>query len=258
MSDPLVCAICLVNGRPAMAYRAIASFRAQTYSNAVLVVWDTGAQRVEPKQEPFDRVWWQIGSPKSIGAMRNDAIAWALSGPTQHPDIFVHADSDDVMHPQRIAEQVALLQSLGTDCVGYRECAFWDSRVCRSCKYGQPYLDPQDDRPGRWHGTSLGPHRCDSTAWIYDSRAPNRIVGASMMYTRAAWERNKFRDLNTGEDYHFAMRCSVVGVSGIVDGEPRLVCNIHGSNTADYRELSRQTWRRAVELDNICAERMRL
>ena len=255
MSQPLVCALMLVNSRPAMTYRAIASFRAQTYSNAVLVVWDTGAQRVEPKQEPFDRVWWWTGTPRSIGAMRNDAIAWALSGPTPHPDIFVHADSDDVMHKDRLSEQVALLQSSGAEVVGYRECAFWDSRKVQGGGIA-----------GAWVRGQAG------EAWIYRAPDPRHIVGASMAYTRATWERNKFRDINTGEDYHFAMRCNVVGVSGLngnyehtknpLDGswemEPRLICGIHGSNTADYSKLSRQTWRREPGLDRICAERMKL
>lgn len=282
MSEPLVCAILLVNGREKMVRRAVESFRAQTYNRKRLYVYDTGAtpctESLPDGYPDFNIVYHRgLNNGQTIGALRNTANWWGLRpSATSDPDadIICHWDSDDYSGPNRIAEQVALLQSSGAEVVGYRTAAFWDTRVCRSCKHGQPYLDPQDDRPGRWHGTSLGPHRCDSTAWIYDSHAPNRIVGASMMYTRAAWERNKFRDLNTGEDYHFAMRCNVVGVSGLhahptVNGaelmdpqsdamQPRLICGIHGSNTADYSRLSRQTWRREPSLDQICAERMKL
>ena len=43
-------------------------------------------------------------------------------------DILVHLDDDDYSHPNRIAEQVVLLQSSGADCVGYREMLFWQNR----------------------------------------------------------------------------------------------------------------------------------
>jgi glycosyltransferase involved in cell wall biosynthesis len=279
MSEPLVCAVMLVNGREAMVRRAIQSFCEQSYLHKALLLYDSGSPALPPHANLKTHESWLHVSHvlatggKTIGRLRNEAIELALQN-KRKADIFVTFDSDDWSHPQRIAEQVALLRSSGADCVGYRECAFWDSRQIN--RFGQPMTEAER--------TAYDPQHHGS-AWIYDSRASNRIVGASMMYTRAAYERNKFRDINTGEDYHFAMRCNVVGVSGIshdfvnaddperrwcrvcgtdsVDPEnphcePRLICGIHGSNTADYSRLSRQTWRREPSLDQICAERMKL
>ncbi len=40
--SPTVACVMLVNGRPDMVKRAVASFRAQTYENSKLLIWDTG------------------------------------------------------------------------------------------------------------------------------------------------------------------------------------------------------------------------
>ena len=247
-------------GRDRMRARAIASVRSQTYS-------------------PIQIVTHESRPGVTIGTLRNEAVERCFG------DIIAHADDDDVSHGLRIEEQVALLESSDADCVGYRECAFWDTRVCSSCKFGQPYLDEQQERPGRWHGTSLGPHRCDSTAWVYRSPDPRYAIGASLMYWRTAHERVPFPDKNVGEDQHFTMRVKTVGVSALTSRfmhgpvlrvgansaefvkpsgveeepcEPRLICGIHGSNSADYRKLSKQSWRRAPELDEVCRVRMAL
>ena len=289
MSDPLVCAIMLVNGREAMVRRAIQSFCEQSYPHKALLLYDSGSPALPPHANLKTHDSWLYVSHvlatggKTIGRLRNEAIELALQD-KRKADIFVTFDSDDWSHPQRIAEQVALIQSSGADCVGYRECAFWDSRKVQGGGIA-----------GAWARGQAG------EAWTYRAPDPRHIVGASMMYTRTTYERNKFRDINTGEDYHFAMRCNVVGVSGIEDlsgvtvnspvidvtrgglfggpadahrryvsgppqvsigkgksCEPRLICGIHGSNTADYSKLSRQTWRREPGLDEICRERMKL
>ncbi len=233
---PLVCAIMLVNGREKMVRRAVESFRAQTYSNAVLVIWDNGATRVPIEQKPFDRVWWWTGPKKSIGMMRNEVIQWGLDGPTPHPEIICHWDSDDHSHPQRISEQVALLQASGADCVGYREALFWDTR------------------PGAFCG-----------AWLYRDPVPTHCLGASMCYWRRTWERRPFADISHGEDARFTQGCKTLGVSGLqradwpTEIEPRIICGIHGDRQSGNYELGKgSVWRRAEQWDAHCAERMKL
>ncbi len=273
MTEPLVCCVTLVNGRPEMTRRAVESYLAQTYENRVLLLWDTGNPLFASTEFAMrDRrlVHWG-GMPKTIGAMRNDAIAWALDGPSPLPDIFVTFDSDDVSHERRIEEQVSLLVSSGADCVGYRECAFWDSRqyVGKRDTSVHPVPAVSSKEPYANLGGSVIGHV--NEAWIYRSHDTAYAIGASLAYWRRTWERVKFPNVNIAEDRQFCARVNCVGVSGTgsppllrqplpmtSDGEPRLICGIHGSNTADYSKFSTQVWRRAPELDAFCRERMAL
>ena len=61
-SNPSVCAIMLANGRPEMVARAVKSFRAQTFRNKRLLVYDT-------TPIPNFREW----------ATRILSVAWILS-----------------------------------------------------------------------------------------------------------------------------------------------------------------------------------
>ncbi len=266
MTEPLVCAICLVNGRPEMTRRAVESFRAQSYERKRLYVYDTGVTPCTdslPDGFPdFNIVYHRgLNRGETIGALRNTANWWGIRpSSTSDPDadIICHWDSDDVSHPQRISEQVALLQSSGADAVGYREAAFYDQRVGQFCG-----------------------------AWIYRSHDTAYAIGASLAFHRKTWERVKFPNVNIAEDRQFCARVNCLGVSAIKewythgpvsrvgadsaetvapagigqDGpicEPRIICGIHGTNTADYSKFSTQVWRRAPELDAFCRERMAL
>jgi hypothetical protein len=192
---------------------------------------------------------------KTIGYMRNLCVEQARG------EIIVHADDDDYSHPMRLAEQVALLQSSDSECVGYRECAFWDTRLEVGKRKAQAFV--------RGDGPCIGVSApLPGEAWVYRSPDPRYAIGASLMYWRKTWERVPFPDKNVGEDQHFTMRVKTVGVSGlrfpdIADSvgapcEPRLICGIHGSNSADYRKFSKQSWRREPALDEICRTRMAL
>lgn len=165
----------------------------------------------------------------TIGALRNEAIERAFG------EIIVHADDDDVSGERRVEEQVALLVASKADACGYRECLFWDSR------------------PGQFCG-----------AWIYRSPDTTYAIGASLCFWRKTWERVPFPDLpkpdsNHSEDWHFTKRVKTLGVSGIgEDGEPRLICSVHGQNSANYSWLGKNKRLRAPEHDEYCRSRMEL
>ena len=119
MSEPLVCAVCLVNGRESMVKRAVASFRAQTYERKCILILDSGWPRVPiPACEGMFLISGCEGdlAGLSVGRLRNTALVYALD--PLKADIICHFDSDDWSHPNRIAEQVALLQSSA----GPRKC----------------------------------------------------------------------------------------------------------------------------------------
>lgn len=243
MSDPVVCAIMLMNGRAEMARKAVDSFKTQTYANKRLLVWDTGELNAyfETEDELVGHVPAEAyREPRpTIGKLRNEANAFWNSFP-----ILCHWDSDDWSHPRRIEEQVVLLQASGKGCVGYRELLFWDQRPIQA-NSARPDLN-------NW------PRR---EAWLYRQDEPTMVIGTSMMYWRAAWEACPFVNA-PHEDYRWylanARKC--VGVTSLVGGEPRMIARIHGANTETIhpKESIASPWRRAAKYDSYCAERMAL
>jgi hypothetical protein len=234
----------MVNGRHAMVERAIRSFEAQTYENRRMYFFDT-----TPENETWEPYFGTLENPvthcvlacehrsKTVGMLRNEANGYCSE------DIIVHWDSDDYSHPNRIAEQVALLQSSGKDCVGYRDMLFWD------------------ETPGQFCG-----------AWMYQNGNHKFCLGTSLCYWRRVWERHPFPDLpkgpqSAGEDtvwldgvtrygYH-----PVTSMDDDVRPEPRMIASIHGGNTTSFWLNHRDRepmFRRAPEWDEYCRERMKL
>ncbi len=256
-----------------MARRAIQAFLQQTYQRKRLIIWNTGT---EP---PFDNFEYEnVWMPEvdaagcaamTIGALRNLANKYATFAATSdsRPDIFIHWDDDDVSHPARIAEQVALLQASGKECVGYRECLFW-----------------QEPRAGR-DERSFFPKQFPGEAWLYQNADPRRALGASLCYWRSVWEKRPFPDLpktrnGTAEDTEWLKGVDSLGVTAMDNGtfmrdlaqgiqpaqdafQPRMVCSIHAGNSTDYDPAGlvrngSPNWKRVPEWDDYCREKMKL
>ena len=266
MTQPTVCAILLTADRPEMARRAVESFRSQTYPTKRLLILDSGVTQlgfdsVSTAHGEFYVAGFYVRGQRgpivpTIGELRN------MANRLRHfdePDIFVHFDDDDWSHPNRIVEQVALLQSSAADCVGYREMLFW--------REGQP---PAGD-PSKWRGE----------AWLYTNPDPRYCLGTSLCYWRRTWERKPFEALPTSapgsasEDARFITGLNCVGISGtaariedasnLPAGEEcaqlRMIARIHAGNTSqayDPRNMERSNrvkggpWRRVPEWDSYC------
>ena len=267
MSKPTVCAILLTADRPEFARRAVESFRRQTYPAKRLLVYDTGAEDVEMDwlgdEEDSRHQDIEVlesagvdhhGERKTIGYLRNRANAAAAE---RDASILIHFDDDDWSHPNRIAEQVALLQSSGADCVGYREMLFWAGQRA------QIEIDPS--RCGPDGAGVLGIVKSVGEAWLYSNRNPGYALGTSLCYWRKTWERKPFTATSRGEDLQFITGLKCVGVpstfrwmgpscSGHEDLQPRMIARIHPGNTSDaYKPeaLARASeWRRVPEWDS--------
>jgi hypothetical protein len=253
----------LANGRPEMVARAVKSFLAQSFHGARLLVFETGP--VPIVRDPSWSVDWatNYGHVASIGALRNAANTCVGA------DILLHWDSDDWSHPNRIAEQVALLQSgrpicgcrvglkitgrcphgneVGAECVGYNEMLFW--------------RDPVIEGDVKKEGPLFG------EAWLYRSAVPNYAVGTSMCYWRETWERNPFPDRSEGCDdlYWFnkgvkieSWRMFACDPQGAARNGPRMIASIHGGNTCARIDAAQREWTRVVEWDAYVREAMRL
>ena len=249
-TEPTVCAILLTHDRPEMARRAVECFRAQTYGTKVLFGLDT-AEHHAPGLPWGDRdatVMWSPGLALTVGELRNYAIRAALG---HHDfDAVVHWDDDDWSHPNRIAEQVALLQRSGADCVGYNEMLFWRERRRQSFE-----IKTESDL-----GLIAG------EAWLYSNPNPGYSLGTSLCYWRKTWERKQFRNTSVGEDMQFITGLKCVGVpafgcKGEALHDPRMIARIHGGNTSnaytrEKMEAESQRpqphWRRVPEWDAHC------
>ena len=240
--DPLVCAIMLTRDRPAMAARAVESFRRQTYENKTLLLYNNGdSDEIECgcSAEAFHvKILGTHGL--SIGILRNAANAFRTGYHPNGPDIIVHWDDDDWSHPNRIADQVALLQRSGADAVGYREMLFWRDEI--------------------------------KQAWLFTGATPNYALGTSLCYWRKTWQRRPFLNETQGVEEKWCADLKVVSVSAMsyhgkpehIPVEPRMIASIHGGNTSTGYDLERhvamgsQQWRRVPEWDEYARERMAL
>ena len=258
MPEPLVCAVMLTKDRSEMAARAVRAFREQTYQNKRLRILNHNtppARDYGPMHRPHS---WELGDgvsevempwtqeQLSIGELRNIAVRGA------DYQVIIHWDDDDWSHPNRIALQVAHLQSSGADVVGYNEILFW-----RMPNLARSHGKIVDGGPGQ--------------AWIWKNA--QGTAGSSFAYWRKTWEQKPFPDQPrpgcvTGEDYSFVQGLNFAVVSGIppaagCEQTPRLVASIHGGNTSSYDlegmiARGSREWRRAPEWDSYVRERMKL
>jgi Glycosyl transferase family 2 len=220
--QPKVSCVMLVCGRLEMTAHAIRSLESQTY-------------------EPKELCRLSNNGEQSIGLLRNRANAMATG------EILCHFDTDDISHPNRITEQVALLQSSGADVVGYREMLFWRSTG---------HLIEEDFLTDERRVTETG------EAWLYHH--DTSPLGSSLCYWRTYWEKHPFADAPKGEStseyFRFVHDAKCEAVSSTitrvdrgshVDVTPRMVCRIHAGNTSSsYQGIERsQNWKRVPEWD---------
>ena len=265
MSEPIVCAVMLTRDRPELARRAVECFRKQTYTNKRLLIWDTvelayyfgGDDDYEVNHIPAETYREGI----TIGALRNEANSFWNAYP-----VIIHWDDDDYSHPNRIAEQVAFLQSSGADVVGYNQMLFWRTGGTYKAGGSEYGYDFEVSNPR----TGVPWPMCE--AWLYTNRAKNYVLGTSLCYWRKTWERKPFPDApktkeSSGEDTLWIQGLNVAAVSALAESSddevslqsrawwrgftPRMVARIHGGNTMQVNPEvdDPERWKRVPEWD---------
>lgn len=274
MQQPSVCAVCITANRENFTRQAIADFRAQSYPNKYLVVWDTSDT---PKPHTAfiadmreNEYYIHDSERLVIGQLRNRANSYACSGEGfAAPEILIHLDSDDRNHSRRFEEQVALLQSSGADAVGFNELLFW--RKCVYCTGGKTF-GPSNliDKPEETECWSC--HGSAGDAWLYSNVDQRYPPGSSLCFWRHVWERKPFAATSAGEDLKFCTGLNVVSVSSLSfdrpvkdqpGADPMMMCRIHPGNTSTaYKPSSMEAearkrngmWKRVPAWDQYCQE----
>ena len=224
MSNPLVaCLIPTVPERAHLLPRAIRSWRVQTYEPRILIIALSGDLSGMKFDDP--RIMAVPATPgRLLGHHRNQTCEAAVA---QGAEIAVHFDDDDWSAPERVAEQVAELQSSRRDCVGYRTGLFWDEQARR--------------------------------AWMYSNGLKTYCLGNSLCYWLKSWQRVKFVERARGEDTTWLNEVDSLGLAA---PEPRMIAGIHAGNAERYKieQMAERSlnWRRAEEYDEFCAREMSL
>ena len=264
MAEPSICAVMLTKDRPELARRAVECFRRQTYPAKSMLVYETGfPTKLRPGVGGGNVFHWSGGRPednkRTIGELRNVANGYSAKTPNfPASDILMHWDDDDWSHPNRIAEQVELLQSPGVDVVGYNEMLFSRRMVSRvMC----------DSFGGEGPDGRIEVDRYE--AWLYSNPNPGYTLGTSLCYWRRTWERKPFPATNVGEDLQFCTGLKCFGVSSLSGHhlsnsgfmattglDPRMIARIHAGNTSTAYEPAKMAknseWKRVPEWDAHC------
>lgn len=211
--EPLVSCIMPTYNRRRFVPQAIRNFLRQTYTNLELLIVDDGTDPVRDCVPDDRRIrYLRLERKLATGAKRNYACEQAAG------EFIVHWDDDDWYPDRRVKAQARELLEHGADLCG-------SSRVS--------YYEPARDR-----------------AWEYKYSGPGKswVAGNTLAYRKSFWERNRFPEIQVGEDSRFVWsRASKI----IRDLDDRTLCvaMIHGGNTS--RKVTRGHFWHAVQESHI-------
>ncbi|MFL6227742.1 MAG: glycosyltransferase [Pyrinomonadaceae bacterium] len=185
--------------RRAFVARAVEYFLRQEYAAKELIVVDDGVDAVADLMPADERVrYFRLDKKLTVGAKRNFACEQARG------DVIAHWDDDDWHAPRRLSYQVAELSRAGADVCGIRTLLFYDVRDRHAWQYVYP---------------------ASRKAWV---------SGSSLCYRRAFWVKNRFREINVGEDARFVWESRAARVHTLDDSTFH-VGVIHSGNVSPKR-----------------------
>jgi glycosyltransferase involved in cell wall biosynthesis len=195
-TEPLVTCIMPTYNRRTFVPQAIRCFLRQDYKNLELLILDDGTDPIGDCIPDDERIRYvRLQQKLNIGAKRNLACEQARG------EFIVHWDDDDWYPSWRVSAQLRPLLDSGYDLSG-------SSRVS--------YYDPVTEE-----------------AWEYRYAAPGAswVAGNTLTYRRRFWQRNKFPNVQVGEDSRFVW--SAAG-RGIYDLSDPMICvaMVHSGNTS--------------------------
>lgn len=172
--------------------RALRCFQAQTYTDCELLILEEAAAPLKRDWPARVRYEWMPDQRMFLGRKRNFVNTLASS------ELILHWDSDDWYAPERIARQVALLDTTGMQVTGLHAILYY--------------------------------REIDQSFWQYRYQRPPWSVGAALCYRRTWWETHRFPEtMRWGEDTQFCQWSKGVMASEGLNG--LMVAIAHDGNT---------------------------
>ncbi|MCO6433790.1 glycosyltransferase [Nitrosomonas nitrosa] len=201
--DPLVSCIMPTCNRREFIPRAIEYFLRQDYPNKELIILDDGEDCVADLIPPDPRIcYFQDKNRQKVGAKRNWLCEQARG------EIIVHWDDDDWSAPNRVSLQVDAICREEADICGLNRILFLAA-----------------DTQSAWE-------------YVYAGRDARWVCGSSLCYTKIFWGRNRFPDINDGEDTRF-VRADRTARIAVMPDNGFLIALTHECNTSPRRTFSR-------------------
>ena len=211
-TTPLVSCIMPTSNRRLFVPQAIVYFLRQDYLWRELIIVDDGDDSIKDLVPDDPRIHYlRLERKHSIGTKRNLACETATG------EIIVHWDDDDWVAPWRLTYQVERLIAAQADICGLDKVLFYDA--VSGCFRQYIY------RQGR-------------KLWLY---------GATLCYTKVFWERNRFPDMNVGEDARFIWSNRPKKIVSLEDNT-FYVGLIHPGNTSP-KQTNDQRWQPYAKVD---------
>jgi glycosyltransferase involved in cell wall biosynthesis len=177
--------------------RAVHAFAAQTYPLKELIILDDEDNPSFTMLIFKDVTYLTEAKQKTIGWKRNK-LADSARG-----EILCHWDSDDWSAPSRLAVQMKVMEDTGKAVCGFTTMLFVD-----------------EDK---------------KKVWRY--RAPDRVIGSSLLYTRKFWQGHQFPNQQI-EESEFINAAIASGQMSRALGHDLMVARIHKENTVQKQPLN--------------------
>ncbi|MGH9943029.1 MAG: glycosyltransferase, partial [Pyrinomonadaceae bacterium] len=204
-AEPLVSCIMPTRDRRPFVPQALRCFLRQDYPHLELLILDDGADAIADGVPDDARVRYvRLGQKLSVGAKRNFACENARG------EFIVHWDDDDWYPRRRVGAQLRALLEAGADLCGSSRLWYYDA----------------------WA----------EQAWEYHYAAPGAawVGGNTLAYRKSFWARNRFPDLQVGEDAHFVWSDVPKTICDMADAS-LCVASLHPGNTSP-KETSGSFW----------------
>src|SRR6185503_9930723 len=182
--------------RRSFVTQAIRCFLKQDYDNRELVIVDDGRDRISDCVPDDPRIRYiAVDHKLPVGSKRNLACLEARG------EFIAHWDDDDWYPATRLRTQMISLLDRGADVCGSSSLLFYNAGADKAFEYK---------------------YTAGGRPWV---------AGSTMAYRRRFWERNRFSEVQVGEDSQFVWGGESCKVSDLSD--PALcVAIIHASNTS--------------------------
>ena len=165
---PFVSCIMPTANRREFVGRAVRQFLEQDYPNRELLIVDDGEGSAPDLPTDSSNIrYFRLGQRSRVGTKRNYACEQARG------EIIVHWDDDDWMAPWRLSYQVEELLASGADACGLNRLYFYEPQSRQAWDY------------------------------IYPPGEPPWLAGGTLCYWKKFRDRNRFPDLQVGEDNSF-------------------------------------------------------